>query len=401
MAAEWLPTTEQTARLSSLDACRGFAMLLLASGSYTLFREGFGLQEVASHFPENEIWRFVGTQFSHSAWRGITVWDLVMPLFIFMVGVAMSYSYAKRKRQGQAFRQMAAHAAYRAAVFIVLGSIGFIVLGNLVMMRLPNHLNIDFSNVLPQIGLAYFFAFLLVGRSVRLQLGVSLGILFIYWLAFALYPSDSIGPPKSDQFGGFYAHWNRGANVAVDVDRWLLNALPRTDPYVAHAAGMQTLNFIPTISTIIFGVMAGDYLRRAVNAPRTARFLVGVGIGAVIVGLAMDATVCPLVKALWTPSWAILSSGCALMILAWFYWIVDGKGYRRWAFPFIVVGANSLVAYSLANLADYWVFKAWERVVGKTLFVDPYGPVWKSLGLVVFVWFACFALYRREMFVRI
>lgn len=395
-------------RVISLDAYRGIVMLLLVSGSYTLFREGFSLAQVASKMVDNETWQLLGRQFSHSPWRGCTFWDLIMPAFIFMTGVSLSYSFARRQRERQDYRLMVFHAAYRTAVLVGFGAVGSIFLGNFVMMKWPKHINVDFSTVLTQIGLAGLFAFFLAGKRLGTQLMVSVVILVGYWLAFALYPAPHLdlagmitSPQQVGRFDGFYSHWNKDENLAADFDRWLLNSLPRTDPYLNSTTGMQTLNFVPTIATVIFGLAVGDFLRREDIVQRKSAVLAMVGAGALGVGVGLDAWICPLVKSLWTPSWAVYSSGWVLLFLAAFYWLIDERGCRSWAIPFVVVGANSLFAYGIALFGDYWIYKVWEKVLGRAFFAGIYGPLWKSMLLVISVWVACGALYQRGVFVRV
>src|SRR5581483_11047131 len=152
----------QTTRLVSLDAYRGFVMLVLVSGIYTYTREGFGFPEVARHFAGSAVWQFLAYQFSHVAWQGASFWDLIMPSFVFMVGVAMPYSYSNRLAKGHSHRHLLFHALYRSIALTFIGTIGFIFLGNLVLFRWPDHINIYLDTVLPQIGLGYLFVFLML-----------------------------------------------------------------------------------------------------------------------------------------------------------------------------------------------------------------------------------------------
>src|SRR4029077_15525852 len=105
---------------------------------------------------------------------------------------------------------------------------------------------------------------------------------------------------------------------------------------------------------------------------------------------------------LWTPSWAVYSTGWALLMLAAFFWVIEVRGRRRWAFPFLIVGMNALMVYCLANIADYWVYAVWAKLLfAQGLFSSVYGPVWKSVALMLSLWVVCFLLYRQKMFLRI
>lgn len=402
-------TLQKTGRLFSLDAYRGFVMLILVSSTYTRFTEGFGFAEVAKHFEESKGWQFLAHQFTHVAWRGGSFWDLIMPAFIFMAGVAMPYSYFNRLAEGHSYGRLAFHALYRSFAFILLGTIGFLFLGNWIMLRwMPRQINPEFSAVLPQIGLGYAFVFFLLGKRANTQLRVAFGILAGYWLAFVLYPLpdagidySSVGGGDFTPFTGFFAHWNNDTNLAADFDRWFLNLIPRSQPFEFRKEGITTLNFIPTLSTMIFGVVTGGFLRGPKEPKEKFKGLLIAGALGLLGGIVLDLTLCPIVKAIWTPSWVLYSAGWVLLMLAAFFWLIEVKGYRRWSFPLVIVGMNAIAVYCLANLFDYWIFKVWEKSVGKALFSGLYGPIWKSLTAVLSLWLVSLAMYRRRVFIRI
>ena len=174
-----------TARLGSLDAYRGFVMLTMASAA-------LGIPQVADHFPGNETLQSVAFQLDHVPWRGGSAWDLIQPSFMFIVGVAMPFSYASRRAQGQSWSRLLAHAIWRSMVLVLLG----IFLSSAWSERT----NFMFVNVLTQIGLGYPFVFLLLDRSPQVQLAAALAILAGYWLLFVLYPAaDARANPNPDR----------------------------------------------------------------------------------------------------------------------------------------------------------------------------------------------------------
>ena len=125
-----LPAPQTRARrLASLDAFRGVVMFVMLSGTYGGFNQGFGLADIAARFPDSWAWRSLGDQFSHVRWNGCTLWDLVMPGFIFAVGVALPFSHARRQAQGQSAGAIALHVAYRSLALVLLGAVGFLFLG--------------------------------------------------------------------------------------------------------------------------------------------------------------------------------------------------------------------------------------------------------------------------------
>jgi heparan-alpha-glucosaminide N-acetyltransferase len=330
-----------------------------------------------------------------------------MPSFVFMAGVAMPYSYAAGLARGESYASLALHALYRSLVLILLGSVGFLFLGNWIMLKWPAHINVQFQTILPQLGLAYAPAFLLLGRSARAQLAAAAVILVAWWLAFALYPLPGPGfdyasvGAVGERFTGFFAHWNKNTNPAADFDRWFLNLIPRSEPFRFDKSGLTTLAFVPTLATVIFGMRTGEFLRAPGEPASKVKALLIAALACLAGGIALRFTVCPMVKSLWTPSWAVYSTGWVLLMLAAFFWLIEVRGWRRASLALAVVGMNAIAVYCMANLFDYWILKVWERSLGDYLFGGAYAPIWKSLAIVVTLWVASVALYRRRIFFRI
>jgi predicted acyltransferase len=386
--------TLPAARLTSLDAYRGFVMLAMAS-------EGLGISEVARHFPSSGGWEFMSYQMSHVAWQGCAFWDLIQPSFMFMVGVALPYSYASRLARGESAARRAWHAVYRSLVLVFLG----------VFLYSIGHreTNYTFVNVLAQIGLGYWFVYLLVGRPRAVQLAAALTILATYWLAFYLYPAP--GPDfdwqavgvESDfpRLGGLFAHWNKNANFASAFDVWFLNRFPRSTPFAYNSGGYQTLNFVPSLATMIFGLMAGQMLRGGQAPPIKFRRLVVAGVICLAVGWVLGQSVCPVVKRIWTPSWAIFSTGWTCLMLAAFFWLIDVRGRRAWAFPLVVVGMNSIAMYLMAETLRDFIADTLRTHLGQNIFAGIYGPMVQSASVLLVLWLVCLWLYRRRVFIRI
>lgn len=373
-------------RLLSLDAYRGFIVFVLASA-------GFGTVQLARVFPDS-FWAVAGRQFVHTAWEWGVFWDLIMPAFMFMVGVAMPLSFARRQREGDPWSRQLRHAIVRAAVLCVLG-----------MVLMGQHAR--FLNVLTQMGLGYVFVFLLLNRPFRTQLAVMFALLAGYWLLFALYPLP--GPEAAARFGlkpgelleGFRGHWSKHANVAGDFDRWLLNLFPQDKPFVSYVGGVQTLNFIPSIANMLLGVMSGQVLVSARSGAAKLRWLLVAGAICLVAGIGLGLTICPVVKKIWTPSFALYSGGWTLWMLAAFYWVIDLRGWRAWAFPLVVFGMNSLAVYIMTLLWPAWIVKVLKTQFGSQLFTGTYGPVAEKLSVLGLLWLFCWWLYRRKLFFRI
>ena len=249
----------KSTRLRSLDAYRGFVMLAMASGGAGVLA---GLVDHGDGVSANVL-QWLRHQLDHVAWRGGVFWDMIQPSFMFMVGVAMPFSFASRTARGETWTRMFGHALFRSLVLVALAVF--------LASNGSRYTHYSFVNVLGQIGLGYAFVFLLLGRGTAVQLAAAVAILVADWLLFALYPPAGSEFPfatygvkdPSILMTGFFAHWNMNANVAAAFDRWFLNLLPHPPkvPFVFNEGGYATLNFIPSMATMIFGVLAGELLR--------------------------------------------------------------------------------------------------------------------------------------------
>ena len=382
-AAPALPT----GRLRSLDAYRGFIMFTLAAA-------GFGTVQMARKFPDS-WWAGAAKQFTHTPWEWGVFWDLIMPAFMLMVGVAMPFSYAKRTAAGDPFGRQLRHAIARAALLALIGT--------LMMSQ-----NSRFLNVLTQIGLGYVFVFLLLGRSVRTQVAWGAGVLVAWWAAFALYPIPgggydfaAAGTKPSDVLEGFRGHWSRNVCLAADFDRWFLNLFPNDRPFLAHVGSTTTLNFIPAMANLLLGVMAGKVLMSARSAAEKLRWLLVVGGACLALGVVAGFTVCPVVKRIWTPSFALWSGGLTLGMFAVFYAVIDVRGWNRWSLPLEILGLNSLAVYLMTLTWPAWITKAFKAQFGADTFTGTHGPVWEHLAWLGVIWLVAWWLWRRKLFFRL
>jgi predicted acyltransferase len=393
-------TVANRERLVSLDAYRGMVMLAMASG-------GFGLEQVAARPPYSDqpIWRFLAEQFTHVPWRGGVFWDMIQPSFMFMVGVSMAWSYARRQAQGHSYGRMFGHAVWRSIVLVLLGIF--------LMSNGARQTNFTFVNVLTQIGLGYTLLFLLWGRGAAVQFTAVLLILGATWAAFYFYPlppadfdPSTVGvPPDFPTLHGMGAHWNKNTNFAAAVDREFLNWFPREQPFLYNDGGYQTLNFVPSLATMILGLMVGESLRAP--GSRWVRLLGLALFGALLVGsgYALDYyQICPAVKRIWTPSWALYSGGWACWMLAGFYAVIDCLGLRWLGLPLAVVGMNSILIYVLAQLSTGWIARSLQTHFGQQVFSlagEGLEPLVRSASVLLVLWLLCVWLYRRKLFFKI
>jgi heparan-alpha-glucosaminide N-acetyltransferase len=386
-------------RLTSLDVLRGATMVFMAS-------EIMNIAGVARTFTESATARFLASMLDHRAWVGCAPWDLIQPAFMFMVGVSLPFSLASRRAKGQGFARMFAHSVFRAVVLIALG----------IFLRSQSRSQtyFTFEDVLTQIGLGYVFLFLLAWARPKVQWAAAIAILVAYWAAFALYPlppadfdTTTVGVPADwpHKQVGFARHWDKNTNVANAADRWFLNLFPRERPFSYNRGGYLTLNFVPSLATMIFGLLAGGLLRREMPGMTKIRLLVLYGVAGLAAGTALHVLgICPIVKRIWTPSWTLFSAGWVVLILAGVYYVVDLRGYRRWAFPLLVVGANSIAMYVLVHVAHDYMTRSLTIHLGRGVF-EALGPAFAPITLggatLVIFWLILYWMYRNRVFVRI
>lgn len=375
---------------------------------FLMMGEVFRCCRVARALPESGFWKFLCHHQSHVEWIGCSLHDLIQPSFSFMVGVALPFSIASRVARGQTWLRMTSHAFWRALVLVLLG----------VFLRSTgsDQTNWTFEDTLSQIGLGYGFLFLLGFHSARWQ-WIALALLLIgYWAAFTWYPLPAadfdyaqVGVSQSwlDQFGlkGFAAHWQKNSNLAWAFDTWWMNLFPRTKPFQYNGGGYATLSFIPTLATMILGLVAGNVLRSERKPWARVKWLVIAGVLGLASGWLCGALgVCPVVKRIWTPSWVLFSGGWCFLLLAGFYVLVDIVGLRRLAFPLTVIGMNSIAAYCIAHLFEDFIEKNLVTNLGQgvfTLFGDAYQPFLLGTATMLVFWLILYWMYRRKLFLRI
>jgi len=390
---------ESSGRLGSLDAFRGTIMLLMLN-------EATRLPQVAKSFPHSAIWAFIAYNTEHVDWQGCSLHDLIQPGFSFLVGAAMPFSIASRTSKGQNFWELLGHAVWRALVLIVLG----------ILLRSIHHSQtyFTFEDTLTQIGLGYVFLFLLAFTRVRTQVIVTLLILIAFWGAFVLYPAPgpnfdyaAVGVPQNweHNYTGFLSHFNKNSNLSWAFDRWFLNLFPRESPFVYNEGGWSTLSFIPTLATMILGLLTGEWLKTTKSKEQKLRGLVIAGVALVLAGLIFQwAGICPIVKRVWTSSYTLYSGGLVILMLAGFYALIDWKGWKRWAFPLIVVGMNSIAIYVMSWTMQDFIRSSLQTNMGKVIsaLVSPaLLPMAYGIGVMLVFWIILYWMYRRKLFLKI
>jgi len=386
------------ARNLAVDAYRGLVMLLMMG-------EVLQFSRISAYYPQSLFWKVLAWNQTHTEWFGCSLHDTIQPSFSFLVGVALPYSIRSRRRKGATFPRMLLHTIWRSLVLILLG----IFLRSLH----SSQTNFTFEDTLTQIGLGYTFLFLLAFRPTREQWIAFGAILFGYWLAWALYPLPgpdfnyaAVGVPSDwhHLYTGFRAHWNKNSNLGQAFDLWFLNLFPREHPFVYNGGGYLTLSFIPTLATMILGLFAGQWFQASAPKPPIRRFLIA-GVVLLVLGLFFHYTgICPIVKRIWTPSWVLFSGGICFLFLSAFSWVIDVKQWKRWAFPLVVVGMNSIAAYLIAHMWEDFLRQNLITNLGNAPFLvlgPGLQPLLLGAAILLLDWIFLYWMFQRKIFLRI
>jgi predicted acyltransferase len=359
-------------RLLSLDALRGFDMFWIIGGE----RIVHALNEAS---PSPAV-QFLARQLTHKDWQGIAFYDLIFPLFVFIVGVSLVFSLGRQMTQeGKA-------AAYKR---VLARSVLLYVIGVLYYGGLADGIGqIRLLGVLQRIALCYLFAGLLFCTFKLRGLATACGTLLVgYWLLMSFVPVPGVG-------AGSFAE---GTNLANYVDNKFL-PLRKADGDHDPEGLLSTL---PAIGSCLLGVLAGLLLRNGrMRDQRKVLFLVAAGIASIALGY-LWAIQFPIVKKLWTSSYVLVAAGYSALLLAFFHQVIEIWKVQKWAVPFIWIGLNPLTIYLVHNVVD--MPKLANRLAGgeiKAAFGD-YADVTVAIAvLALTLWFAQF-LYRRRVFLRL
>ncbi|MBI1983516.1 MAG: DUF5009 domain-containing protein, partial [Acidobacteria bacterium] len=319
-------------------------------------------------------------QFHHVAWEGFTFYDLIFPLFLFIVGVVLPFSLTRRLERGANRPELYKHLARRLLLLFLLG----LVYNGLLDFRLHD---LRLVGVLQRIAICYFVAALIVmNASVRGQAIAAGAILLGYWIILLVIPVPGFGAGALTPEG----------NLAGYVDRQILPG-----PFCCYEYGDNEgiLSMIPAVSTTLLGVLAGHWLRSNQSPSRKVRGLALAGVACLGAGLVWGLAF-PIIKNLWTSSYVLFAGGWSLLLLAGFYWVIDVRGLRRWAFFFTVVGLNAITIYIAWRLFDFGSV-AGIFVHGFIDYLGPLKPLFWSLSVVATAWLFLWFLHRQKIYLKV
>lgn len=361
MSSPQTPTAElQKARYVALDAMRGFVMLVLCSS-------GFGL----GYLNKNPDYRSLARQFHHLDWEGMVVWELIMPAFMFMVGASLPFALKRKEREGAGFGGKLRHVGIRALKLILLGQI-------LTTLHKGRYAYEPYET-LTQLGISSFFAFLILELRPRWQ-AVTAGLfLLANGLLYQLFPG-SAGPFSSSD------------NIGVVIDKAVFN--------LDHKGSWATINFLGSSITVLFGSWTTLLLLSMRSHRDKVRILTAAAAVSLALGLLLH-PVLPVIHKAWTISFTFWHTGCILIGVTLFFWLFDCLGFRRAAFPLVVVGMNSIFIYMLHETLPAWIDKSLAAFTGRFAFMGGIAPAVQACAVVAVMWYACYWLHQRRIFFKL
>jgi predicted acyltransferase len=310
-------------------------------------------------------------ELTHTDWQGLRFYDLIWPSFMLMTGMSVPLSYAKRSLT-QSHAQIFRRVVRRCLVLFLLGSLRESINFNHPYL-------IELSSALQPIAIAYFIAFLMVRKSPRFQAAVAAGILVFYALLLAFVPAPGV-PAGS---------YDRNANLVLWVD---LATVGRVLP--EHWG--TVLSTVPTISTTILGMLLGEVLMSSRTTNRKMKIVALIGIAGVVLGWALNPII-PIVMKIWTASYGLASAGWSCLLFLFFFWLIDVRGHRKWAFSFVVFGMNAVAIYMSESIIP------WSKTVA--IFTNPltailgsFTPLLHAAAVLGVEWLVFYWLYKRKIF---
>lgn len=361
---------EVSERLFSLDFFRGITMFLLIAEFTRLF------STITEGADPGSLLHAIGLQFHHVAWNGLRFWDLIQPYFMFIVGVAIPYAVANRRKKGQGTSEITRHVLKRALILLLLGwGISCIGSGKIIF---------HFQNVLSQLSVTYLVAYLIMHKSTRTQLLVSIILIAATEIIYRTFPVEGFNHPftPNENFGTWLDTLYGGEDLR---GHWV------------------SFNAIPTTAHTIWGVLAGQLLKSDKPAMQKLKTLIIAGLIGLALGYAFS-PITPIIKRICTSTFIFASGGWALLTLALSYWLIDVKKRQKWTWFFNIVGMNSLFIYLFAhvgggNFIRHIIDPFSQAIFG---FTGEFGTLVITNFLVLMgLWYICYWFYKNRVFVKI
>lgn len=367
------PTLLSKERVVSVDALRGFDMFWIMGGEGIFM----GLDKVF----HNKISGFINEQLNHVEWFGFHFYDIIMPLFLFLVGISMVYSYRKRLSAEKSDIPLWKHTIKRIAILWLLG---MIVQGNLLSYDINKFL--FYSNTLQAIACGYLIAtFIILYLPVLHQITATVGLLLLYWAIMGLIPIA----------GSTVGAYTPNGNVAQYVDAFILG---RFDDGLDYTWIISSLNFG---ATTMLGVFCGYILQSGESKLKKFRNFLIFGVLLIVLALVLDIWH-PIIKKLWTSSFVLFSGGISILLLAVFYLIIDVWNIRKGTKWMIIIGSNAIFAYvvwhvfgsQIRSMADVFI-------IGLNPFIGEWHETLSYAGGFLIIFAVLRYMYKNKIYIKI
>jgi len=376
------PKAPLAGRVMSIDALRGFDMFWIIGGWYIFD----GLHKALN----NTTTGFIMKQLKHVEWEDFVFEDLIMPLFLFIVGVVMPFSFNKRLERGDSKWKLYVHVLMRSIILFILG---MMAQGDLLKLD-PSKLKI-FCNTLQAIAAGYLIsAIIILNMRLRWQIVTTVLLLLLFWALMMLVP-----------FPGRVAdRLNQDANLAAYIDWYILGPF---DDGLNYTWILSSMTFA---CTVMLGVFAGHLLSSKIDNYRKVYILAALGIGTLVIGSLWGGWffgigkfyfgLFPIIKRLWTSSFVIFAAGLSYILLAAFYLVIDVWGLKKWAYGFVVIGTNAIFVYMLTHLINFRSVVP-GFVGGLDRFAGPWKDFIHAVAGFALVWLILFWMYRKKTFIKV
>lgn len=374
-----------SARLVSLDVLRGFDMFWIIGGEHIIHN--------LAELTDWPVMLWLSAQMHHTVWNGCTFYDMIFPLFLFIAGVSMPFSFGKKLKLtgGQEIDDLPQNVKRPLYMSMLRRTCILIFLGMIVngLFKLNGLENIRFASVLGRIGLAWFFAGMIyLNFNLSRQILWFFGILIGYWLAMKFIPVPGFGAGDLSMEGSLESY----------IDRLLLPG--RLHSKVHDPEGI--LSTIPAIATGLLGIFTGTFIRSRRYEPlKSVYFLLLTALALILIGLIWDIFF-PINKRLWTSSFVLFVGGWSIAFFALFYLIVDVLQWKKWAFPFLLIGTNSIVIYMAVEGVVNFAYTA-DFIFGGIInhIAEPASALFKAISVVIVELVFLYFLYRNKLFLRV
>jgi len=364
---------EKAGRLLSLDVMRGLIMIFLAGEACSIY-ESLRDLHVGGFFD------MILVQFDHHPWHGLRLWDLIQPAFMTIAGTAMYISYHNKLKKGITWGQNWKHIAFR--------SLELFVLGTAVQCFYAGKLVWELWNVLTQLSVTTLIAYLIINKSYRFQIAVSVALLILTEVLYRTILMPGFNQPFVEDHN-FGAYMDTVFMGKINHDGWV------------------TINFIPTAAHTIWGALAGKLLVSEKTANEKMKYLIMAGIIALAIGFGLDWTgVTPIIKRIATSAFTFASEGWVLLLMAFLYWLIDIKKINKYAWIAVVVGMNAIFIYYFFNTVGYQWFngavgifvKDFAEIIG---IAPKISAVISALVTWFLEWSLCYWLLKNKVFIKL